>query len=798
MTKPANDALAAVPQAPAHSGDARRAAPSTGRPAARRAASPAGRLAPAARLLATAACVLSLASGCAFSSAQPLPPRPQPPAGPVEPSPVSDEGFAQAVHTLLVDGRPSAERQSLLAGVVKRQLEHASVRLKARQRERGLASVLGALYLVRAGEMRSEMIDSSGEQALAMALDIVGATGDEGRSQALYNLRKGSIPAGSPAAEDIDEHLRALGRWVAEQESKPDVGPAEAAGAEERRAVGRSLLEPDNDALKAATQATARWVDAGLVFQAQYQANPRAPRKREEAVEAFRAASSGAATIVALYLRHGDAAGAVEAISGTAIQQVTPSGLLPRLAKAARPGDAAPWRELLELFMHSEGKDPETSIDPSLVQAATFGIAVEAHRRDPGGVDVAMHLATALAAYGMAEAAPTVLAEAAKKHPDAPVLSAMLEAVAGSMAREEASDDPMSARRILAAAAPLLEVADTPALRGKVHPSAPRVRYVAASIEARAGELSSARQLLVAAVRDEPSAEASRLLADVDRQLGNPKGALEHLRAVLASTEARKDRLVEAEARLATSDVERELGERDKAREAALAALAVALDARKLAQPGPGSVRIERLVAKILDRLGDDAGAARATERAFAAAKGDTRQLAITTLEAIARAYVARDVRAARAAAQHAFGTSMRDDELVYIGMWLQLLERELGVRTDGTAARLLGSVEQGVSWSGRLAAWSSGKLSDAELVASARTPGQRTEASFYRALAQRGAGQAGAAETGLREVAKSQALDLMEAQIARDILAGSDRRLPGPPPAGVPLGKHPLPRGTP
>jgi cellulose synthase operon protein C len=361
----------------------------------------------------------------------------------------------------------------------------------------------------------------------------------------------------------------------------------------------------------------------------------------------------------------------------------------------------------------------------------------------------------------------------------------MLEAVAGSMAREEASDDPMSARRILAAAAPLLEVADTPALRGKVHPSAPRVRYVAASIEARAGELSSARQLLVAAVRDEPSAEASRLLADVDRQLGNPKGALEHLRAVLASTEARKDRLVEAEARLATSDVERELGERDKAREAALAALAVALDARKLAQPGPGSVRIERLVAKILDRLGDDAGAARATERAFAAAKGDTRQLAITT-------------RAARAAAQHAFGTSMRDDELVYIGMWLQLLERELGVRTDGTAARLLGSVEQGVSWSGRLAAWSSGKLSDAELVASARTPGQRTEASFYRALAQRGAGQAGAAETGLREVAKSQALDLMEAQIARDILAGSDRRLPGPPPAGVPLGKHTLPRGTP
>ena len=73
----------------------------------------------------------------------------------------------------------------------------------------------------------------------------------------------------------------------------------------------------------------------------------------------------------------------------------------------------------------------------------------------------------------------------------------------------------------------------------------------------------------------------------------------------------------------------------------------------------------------------------------------------------------------------------------------------------------------------------------DADLVAAARTVGQKTEASFYTALGRKVAGD-GAADKALAEVAKSPVIDLIEVQLARDLLAGPSRFSNGPPPAGV------------
>lgn len=727
------------------------------------------------------AAILAFATGCATTAGPG--PRARPPAGPVEASAIDDDHFAESVHTLLHDGNPTAARQALLAGVVRRQLAHAAERLKSRQRERGVSSVVGALYLIRAGELRPEMLDATSDQAITLALDVIAATGDEGRSQALYELRRLGLAAGSPARRDAEEHLAALDRWITETQDKEGVGPTEKAGGAERRLTARALLLPTDDALKDATAGASRWVDAGISFQEKFRVRGGEGRpKREEAVEGFRAVTSGAATLAALYLRHGDAAGAVEAINGSSVERVAPPGLVQRLAMAARPREVGAWRDLLELFGRPDQKDEEISVDRNLLAAATFGIAVEAYRRDPTAIDVSMALASGLGSYGMVEAAPTVLAEAAEKHPDAPVVSAMLEAVGRAIAREEHEDDPGSARRTFAAASRLLAVADRPALKGKLNPSPSRVRLLAASIDAHAGELASARTSLTLSLRDEPGVEARRLLADVERGLGNGPAALELLREVATSPEARKDRLLEAEARLTAADLHRELGARDKAREELNAALPAILEARR-GSSGAGVARAERLLAKLLDRAGDDAGAARATDRALVAAKHDPRQLAATVLDAVARAYVARDLAGARRAAKHAVGANLRDDEIVYAGLWLRLLEKELGKEADGTATALLGSIEQGAGWPGRLAAWSSGKLSDQELANQARTPSQRTESAFYRALARKAAGDAAGAEGGLREVVAAKTVDLMEAQIARDLLAGNDRRLPGPAP---------------
>jgi tetratricopeptide (TPR) repeat protein len=665
--------------------------------------------------------------------------------------------------------------------VVKRQLLRASDRFKARQRDRGLASVLGALYLVRAGEFRPEMIDPQGDQALSMALDVIAATGDEGRSLALYHLRRGSLPEGA-AARDVDEHVGALERFGRETEGKPGLTLAESTGMAERRAVSRALLEPSDEAQKQAVLAAQRWVNEAILFEQRYDQDPHAPLKREETVEALRGKRSGAATMAALFLRHGDAGGAALALESGPLRDVAPKGLVQRLDDAARRPDPEAWRELLEVFLRAQGRDDETSVDQGLLQAAAFGIGVEVYRRDPAAVDVAMHLAASLTAYGMAEVAPTVLAMAAKKHPEPPVLSAMLEAVATSMLREENSEDPASARRIFAAAAPVLEVADQ--LKGKVRPSAARVRQVAASIESRAGDLPRARTLLVASLKDEPSGEASRLLAEVERQSGQPQAALDRLREVIAAPEIQRDPVAQGEVHLLASDLQREVGARDKARDEATTALKQALDARQQRLGSLVVARAERLLARVLDRLGDDPGAARASERALVAARSDPRQLGLALLEALSRCYVAHDLAAARRSALHALGTQLHDDELVYVGLWLQLLEREMGARSDGTATKILESIEQGTDWSGRLAAWAVGKITDEALSAAARTAGQRTEATFYRALAQRAAGKN--ADESLRAVALAPALELIESQIARDLLAGNDRRV-GQAPAGMP-----------
>jgi hypothetical protein len=95
---------------------------------------------------------------------------PQPmhvPDGPIQPQPVSDEQFGASVLQLLKNPKPSLERQALLAGVVQRQLLRAEDRFLRQRTEEGIAHVIGALLLVRMGEMRPEMIAGPGSRGLS-------------------------------------------------------------------------------------------------------------------------------------------------------------------------------------------------------------------------------------------------------------------------------------------------------------------------------------------------------------------------------------------------------------------------------------------------------------------------------------------------------------------------------------------------------------------------------------------------------------------------------------------------------
>src|SRR5690606_2441984 len=82
-------------------------------------------------------------------------------AMPLRPLPVSEADFAERTNQLLLDGEPSAERQNLLAGVVRRQLERAQARFTHGSDAAGLRALLGAFLLVRGGEFHPDLVAGS-------------------------------------------------------------------------------------------------------------------------------------------------------------------------------------------------------------------------------------------------------------------------------------------------------------------------------------------------------------------------------------------------------------------------------------------------------------------------------------------------------------------------------------------------------------------------------------------------------------------------------------------------------------
>jgi tetratricopeptide (TPR) repeat protein len=600
------------------------------------------------------------------------------------------------------------------------------------------------------------------------------------------------LPQGDPTRRDAEAHLNALKGWMRDIRR---ANTLEALGAEQHTQALRSTVEPTAEALAAARDSTEQWIDQSLRMNEERRAVTARPR-REDALEAFRAFRSGAETLIAIYLRHGDAAGAVTEIERTSARKITPPSLYERLKHAADGGDALAWRELLAWLWNPERKDspgpegaeadPELAVDPSVLKGALFGTALEAYRLDPTVADVSVALATLLVQLGEPEAAPLVLADAAGPRPDPAFLSGALGLVLQTVLREDEAEDSGSARRIYAAAAPLVRLAARPEVQGQIEPSVSKLELAMGTIETRAGNLSAAKPLLERSATSEPTVEALLTLAAIERQAGHADGAVALLSRALGTPEAKKNPLSAGEAHLGIFEIEKDRGSADKAKAALTSALRATLDARQRAADAVTKGHAERLLARVLFRFADPAAAARATERAFVAAGQDKRELAATVLDAAQRAFLRKDVAAARAAVNRGLAGDLPDDDTVYAALWLLFTEKEAKARSDGTATRALASIRDDGRWPSHLAAWGLGRIKDNELLASARTLTQKTEATFYTALARRTAGDA-AADSALAEVVKSPAIDLVEVQLARELLSGASSRFAyGPTPAGV------------
>jgi tetratricopeptide (TPR) repeat protein len=712
--------------------------------------------------------------------------------GPATPE-VSDDGFAAAVHDLLVSEPGSAERAVRLGAVESRQMTRAEARFRAHAPERGLAALSGGMYLVHVGEAVQGILGPHGVEALRWGVRELALKGDEGRSRALYDLLLVTAPEGERA--DVRSHLQALGTWTRDAVAQGfEVGPVASAGGLERVAARRRLLEPSAEALTEATAATGEWIRRAVALRDKFRKTRLQP-PRSEGAEAWRALETGPVVLASLYLRDADAAGAVAQLERAQARDLLESErpqFAAALEAAAQEGTVDRCIDLLHQLRPLSGREParddeDFADDRDLFGAAAFSVASECYRLDPTVPEVALTLGVALEELGMAEATPAVLADAVRAHPEARVASEALALALDAMATEEDAGEPDAARRTFHAATPILTIASQKALVGKVHPSSARVRAAMGEIELREGRIDEARALLRQSADEEKSGSVLLPLARIEWRDGQTQSALDHLRDALATHDAGRDPALRGEILLTISDVTRDKGDVAAARTPLTEALKELVQSRNAQEADARSrARVERVLARVLDRFGAVQPAQRALERAYAAAPGDKHQAAQTIELLIGRAFVRADLSTAREGLQRAVNADLEEDDLVYFALWVRLLERQLRVPAEGVPDRVFASVPDDGRWVATLARFGEGKLKVDELLGRAKTPIQKYEALFYAAMDHRASGDTKGGDDLLRQVVAGTGLELSEVTLARDILDQSKVQLGGPLPPDV------------
>ncbi|HVU00621.1 MAG TPA: hypothetical protein VHE30_02680 [Polyangiaceae bacterium] len=687
----------------------------------------------------------------------------------VHPLAVTGETFGRELVSLLAAREANEDRQNRLIGVVSYQLSRASELFDGGHEEAGARAVETALYLVREGELHRTMLEGRANPLL-LAAAFIAKGGSDGRALALYSMLDDSLAKDAPERGEIAGHLAAISAW---QEGTRSRGPLQAASTDAESAISRALLNPTTETVNVARDETMEWIDRAIGY-GKEQMPPSTEFEQNEAVEAYRAIRIGAMELAALHLRSGNAGLALEALEAPRVARVVSPHLHDAIRKAAEDDDAEAWLELFSTFDRLASTESDVKLESGLAEAAAWGSAVELYRAEPKTMRGTMPLATLLVRRGLGEAAPLLLRPVVESVDRVEFSSWALGQTLETLMGHDAVSDLAAARRTFENATPILSYVEKQPYAKDVTPSLSRLRFAMGAIEAHSGDLARARPLVNAARDGDGPLPALELLAAIDRQRGAYQDAVQWLQAVGKLASAASDPTTVADASLATFEVYRDEGKPAEAEKALSYALHRALDARKMARTSPEQASAERVLARTLEQYGSLDGARRATARAFDAARSDLRQLTATVLDAGRRGLSRSDLRTLRDAAHHALDANLQPTDLVYVGLWLRLLERRLGKPSDGTVEEAFSRIDDDDGWPAKLRAWGQGRLADAQLLAAARNRTEQAEATFYTVMGGFVANDARAVEK-LEAFSRSEAIELVEVAIARDL--ASERR---------------------
>jgi len=700
----------------------------------------------------------------------------------VRPVDVSDNDFAPSLVRVLQDGSRTPERLGLLTGVVRRQLVHAQQRFVLGQSEQGTASVLGALYLLRVGEGQASMITDQGAKALDGAIKFLGSRGDEGRVHALMRMRVATLDEKAPERASMQEHLTNLERWLSETHAGTE---GERRGAEARYLMARSMIDASDDTLEAAADAIVAWVERGIEIDLAFRQLGRRPT-RAEGMEAARSLETGAMMVAALYVRHGDAARALTKIEGTDLRRIVDPRLRRALIVAAEDGDVRGWGLLTAAFgnetMPNDDDDSATEHLPAeFVEAALWGSALEAYRKQPTHPQAALIVAERLVNFGMAEGAASVMAGALGPSPSLEFVEDACEVLLRGIAIDAIIGDDETARRTYRLAMPILNAAmqiDHPPKELSIPLS--KLQELMGLVEMRGGNLGAARPLLTAAARLDPTSRRWLRVATIERQRGDSDAALEAVRLARNTQDVRYELFQKGFASLAAFEVHRDAGKEAEARKALDEAYSTAIAARKKGGDVATKALTEFLLSRLFDIYGRSAEAKQAYEKAlsnaFILSEPDLHDVMV--LYVVSRSILRNDANLARSTLEQALDLNVDDSVRIYAALSLHVLQKKSSTPDDlVTRALTIGADRD--PWLVKLANWGRGKMTDDALIGAARNLEEKTEAEFFTAMARRVAGDK-EADTVLRRIANTPVLNFA-AGIARDLLAPPFRSPPLP-----------------
>jgi cellulose synthase operon protein C len=685
---------------------------------------------------------------------------------------LSEEQFAPEVADLLRENRPSPARSTKVASVIQHQLTRAAGYFARDLEVQGVNAVSGALLLARTGELHPRTLGKHAA-VLLQAADLVSKAGDEGRARALYELALESEPGSPGLVARAKNHLQALYQW--EQATHTD-GSMQAAQARRLAAVKRALLKRDPDAIKVARDAIRDWVDVAIEFE-RLEEPPRSSFELDERISANIAVRTAAQCLVALYLRDGDAEGAMQALRDEGLEVAAP---LQEALQSAADGGVDGWMAWYQEFQ-GELEHP-FHFDRDIARAAQWGTAASILRiganAEVRSTMAVLPISNLLVEFAMPDVVPLMLADMAgeqfekeDKQREAEAQQVGLAFIYRSLLQLDASSDLTLARRVFENAKPLLDGY----VGAKDQRPAPVHFYeLMGTLEARAGDLDHAYPLLSRSAKVRPSVDTFRLLSAIERQKGNLGAALQWANQLLELANKERLPLAKGQALLLAHEILLQQNDKLKAEKTLETALQHLLDLRRQSGPSGVAAATERYLAQVLERYGQLEAARRASERARVASANDAVQLGDVLLDESRRALTFSDLARGRLALRHAIEAEVDDTALVYAMLWQQLLELRLRVVSDGTVEEALSRIGDNNRWVSELRQWAAGTLTDAALQERATSLSEKVEADFYTAIRRQFLSEAGASiplqAPEIQAIAQSSAIELIEVRIARDL----------------------------